>query len=200
VIRILCRITADETVYKDNTQAMKAFTPLAELLLDKKKPGQHNEAMMELGATLCTKANPQCSICPLATACKAKGMEPEKLPQKAARKIKKETIDRAWVEKEGRILLHRANGKSRRLSGILELPQLELLNKTAVSLKKSGQSPFVTRKRGISNSHITEPIWKLSGDMVPDHPDLEWIALKKLNEATLSGPHKRWINEILKHG
>ena len=197
VIRILCRLTADETIYKDNTQAMKAFTPLASLLLDTKHPGRHNEAMMELGATLCTKANPQCGVCPLAKCCKAKGNEPERLPRKAARKIKLEIVDRAWIEKDGMLLLHRANGNSRRLSGILELPTLELLGSSAIVQKELCNSPIVTRKRGISNSQITEPIWNLSTQSVAKQTDLQWIDLNKLEMATLSGPHKRWIQEIL---
>jgi len=198
VIRILCRLTADETIYKDNTQAMKAFTPLASLLLDSRHPGRHNEAMMELGATLCTKANPQCGICPLAKGCKGKGNEPEKLPRKAARKIKLETVDRAWIRQHGKLLLHLANGTSRRLSGILELPRLELVNASATALIKEGVAPMVIRKRGISNSQITEPIWNLSDTIIETIAGLKWVNIDQLDKATLSGPHKRWIKEILK--
>lgn len=198
VIRILCRLTADETVFKDNSQAMKAFTPLAALLLDTNHPGRHNEAMMELGATICTKGNPQCGICPLANGCKGKGNEPEKLPRKAARKTKLETVDRAWIRQNGKLLLHLANGTSRRLSGILELPTLDLVNESAVALKKQGKAPMVIRKRGISNSQITEPIWNLSENIIENDPELKWVDLDQLDKATLSGPHKRWIREILK--
>ena len=197
VIRILCRLTADHTCYKDNAQAMKVFTPLANVLLDKKEPGAHNEAMMELGATLCTKANPQCQVCPLAMGCLAKDDKPETLPKKVARKMKLETVDRAWVLTDKHLLLHKANGSSRRLSGILELPALEMLGTSNKALKKQGKSPFVTKKRGISNSQITEPIWQLSEVSVIDHPDLVWMDRDQLDSATLSGPHKRWIREIL---
>jgi A/G-specific adenine glycosylase len=65
------------------------------------------------------------------------------------------------------------------------------------ALKKQGQSPFLTKKRGISNSQITEPIWQLTGISVVDNPDLVWIDRDQLDSATLSGPHKRWIQEIL---
>ena len=197
VIRILCRLTADHTIYKDNTQAMKAFTPLADALLDHVEPGTHNEAMMELGATLCTKANPQCQVCPLALGCLAKDDKPESLPKKVAKKVKLETIDRAWVLTDKQLLLHKANDANRRLSGILELPALEMLGTSNRALKKQGQSPFLTKKRGISNSQITEPIWQLTGISVVDNPDLVWIDRDQLDSATLSGPHKRWIQEIL---
>lgn len=198
VIRILCRLTADETVYKDNNQAMKAFTPLANSLLDRKNPGRHNEAMMELGATVCTKANPNCSCCPLSQGCLAKDNNPESLPKKIAKKVKLETIDRAWVQNGNQLLLHKANGNSRRLSGILELPSLSALRTSAEVLKRQGQSPFITKKRGISNSQVTEPIWHLSEIDFEENADLIWIDRDHLESATLSGPHKRWIQEILK--
>jgi A/G-specific adenine glycosylase len=198
VIRILARLTADETLYNNNTKAMKAFTPLAEVLLDKEEPGHHNEAMMELGATLCTKANPQCSICPINSGCRAKGNQPERFPMKTPKKVKQETIHRAWLIKDDHLLLHRANGASKRLTGILELPRLEDLNLSDNKLSDFGQSPAATKRRGISNSQITEPIWKISeSHLFEKNDELEWVALNELGNATLSGPHKRWIKEIL---
>ena len=64
VIRILSRLICDETPLKDNAQALKRYTPIAEALLDTANPGLHNEAMMELGATVCTKRNPRCKRLP----------------------------------------------------------------------------------------------------------------------------------------
>lgn len=198
VIRILARLTADDTVYKDNAKAMKEFTPLAKILLDKQEPGRHNEAMMELGATVCTKANPQCEICPLSSGCQAKGDHPERFPFKAPKKVKLETVHRAWLVQDDNLLLHRANGMSKRLSGILELPRLTDLGIDEKALTDTGHSPIATKRRGISNSQITEPIWRISPDhTVKTHPELEWISLSDLTDATLSGPHKRWIQEIL---
>lgn len=196
VIRILCRLTADQTVYKDNAQAMKAFTPLANALLDPEEPGRHNEAMMELGATICTKTHPQCNACPLTIGCRAKGNQPENLPKKIAKKMKSETIHRAWVEEDGHLLLHQANSNSQRLSGIMELPALESIGHSAAALKAAGNSPFTTRRRGISNSQITEPIWRLSKSAIQETEGLAWLRFDELSAATLSGPHKRWIKEI----
>jgi len=133
----------------------------------------------------------------LALGCLAKDNKPESLPKKVAKKVKLETIDRAWVFTEKQLLLHKANGTSRRLSGILELPSLEMLGTSNQALKKQGQSPFLTKKRGISNSQVTEPIWQLTEVSIVDNPDLVWIDCNQLDSATLSGPHKRWIQEIL---
>jgi A/G-specific adenine glycosylase len=44
---------------------------LARTLLDPARPGDHNQAMMELGATVCLPANPVCDRCPVAAHCRA---------------------------------------------------------------------------------------------------------------------------------
>src|SRR3984893_3290933 len=44
----------------------------ADMLLDPKSPGDWNQAMMELGATLCTPRAPQCLLCPVAQFCRAR--------------------------------------------------------------------------------------------------------------------------------
>ena len=197
VIRILARLTADQTVFKDNNQAVKRLSPLAVLLLDENNPGRHNEAMMELGATVCTKLNPHCNSCPLAGGCKARSMQPEKFPYKRTQKRSVEKTPRAWVIENQRVLLHRANKESRRLTHILELPPLKLLDLTEDFLSESGQSPLKTKRRGISNSLVIEPIWEIQKMPPINHPDLEWHPLGELSKVTLSGPHKRWIQEML---
>ena len=52
VVRILARLTADETPYRDSSAAAKVYAPLADQLLNHDHPGDHNQAMMQLGATV----------------------------------------------------------------------------------------------------------------------------------------------------
>jgi A/G-specific adenine glycosylase len=47
----------------------------ADILLDREQPGDFNQAMMELGATICTPRAPQCALCPLNAFCKSRGAE-----------------------------------------------------------------------------------------------------------------------------
>ena len=49
VVRVLARVGGVRTRFKDTTTAAKSFTPLANALVDPKRPGDHNQAMMELG-------------------------------------------------------------------------------------------------------------------------------------------------------
>lgn len=83
VYRVLSRVFGICTPI-DSTEGKKQFTALAQDLLDKKNPGDFNQAMMDFGALICTPQSPRCLACPLAKICKARkeGMQ-EKLPVKA---------------------------------------------------------------------------------------------------------------------
>ena len=60
VVRILSRLVNDQKQYSNSSAAVKACSEQAQDLLDPTNPGDHNQAMMELGATICTKHNPKC--------------------------------------------------------------------------------------------------------------------------------------------
>jgi A/G-specific adenine glycosylase len=55
----------------DETVTKKQITELANEVLEKEHAGNHNEAVMELGATVCSPVNPTCSECPLQIGCNA---------------------------------------------------------------------------------------------------------------------------------
>ena len=86
VIRVLSRLCA----YTKDTRSSSARAELqqmAETLLVKGDAGSYNEAMMELGATVCLPMNPKCAVCPLASACLgAQSGCPTDYPVKAPRK------------------------------------------------------------------------------------------------------------------
>jgi len=63
------------------TQLDRQIKELAENLLDPDRPGDHNQAMMELGATICLPRNPLCLQCPVSQFCETKGEHPT--PQRA---------------------------------------------------------------------------------------------------------------------
>lgn len=70
VFRVISRVF-DLNTPIDSTQGKKEFQELADLLLDKKNPALHNQAIMEFGALQCVPQNPVCEICPLLTMCAA---------------------------------------------------------------------------------------------------------------------------------
>ncbi|KAK3566292.1 hypothetical protein QTP86_031030 [Hemibagrus guttatus] len=70
VTRVLCRVRA---IGADSSSAHVTDTlwKLADALVDPDRPGDFNQAVMELGATVCTPKNPQCAQCPVHTHCHA---------------------------------------------------------------------------------------------------------------------------------
>lgn len=71
VYRVLSRVfDINEPI--DSTKGQKTFQSLANELISKSHPGEHNQAIMELGALVCTPSNPDCESCPVQNMCLAK--------------------------------------------------------------------------------------------------------------------------------
>ena len=90
-------------------------------------PGDFNQAMMELGALVCTPKSPSCGACPLAAACAAhKNGCPEEFPVRAGRKTVPVRHVQAVVvtDGQGRVLLVQ-NKEGGLLKGLWELPAIE---------------------------------------------------------------------------
>jgi A/G-specific adenine glycosylase len=97
---------------------------LAAALVPADRPGDFNQALMELGATLCTPRAPDCGRCPLAARCRARALgEQERWPRSKARKpVPHETVETAVLRRrDGAVLLVRRplNGF---LGGLWEFP------------------------------------------------------------------------------
>jgi len=70
VYRVLSRLFGVKTPV-DSSTGKKEFYALAQMLLDRKNPGEFNQALMELGALQCLPAQPLCPGCPLSAKCHA---------------------------------------------------------------------------------------------------------------------------------
>jgi A/G-specific adenine glycosylase len=93
-------------------------------LLDPGRAGDSNQALMELGATLCTPRRPKCLLCPLAPGCRgAAAGDPERYPAaRVKRESEKQRLLVAVAERGGRVLLFRRPDDSELLAGTWELP------------------------------------------------------------------------------
>ena len=80
VKRILCRLR------KLKTTNDKDLWKIAYNIVDKENPFDYNQAMMDIGATICSPKNPKCEICPLTDICKGKE-EPTLYPTKKKRVV-----------------------------------------------------------------------------------------------------------------
>lgn len=196
VVRILARLTADATPYRDSASAAKAFAPLAAKLLPAANPGDHNQAMMELGATVCFRQNPLCLTCPVRKFCAAgQRGDPENYPRLAAKKMEQIAVTRVWIERNGSLLLHLSHQGARRFANIHELPTAE---QAGLPAAKAAAGKLLARKRrGITRYQITESIHQAAAPRRKPGAGLVWVPLNKLDSVTLSGPHRRWVQEIL---
>ncbi len=203
VVRILARLTNDDRAFKNNGEAVKAFTSTADAVLNTKTPGDHNQAMMELGATICQKGNPLCTVCSVVTFCAAAAAgSQEGIPNIQRKTIEQVKIDRLWIVQDGKLLLHRIPGDAKQLAGQYELPAT-----THFATKPKLGKALATKSRSITNKRIKETIYPLKSqpsvlssqvsDLSPQSPALHWIALDQLESITLSGPHRRWTKELL---
>ena len=198
VVRILARLTGDPTEFRNSSSAAKVFTPLADALVPVMSPGDHNQAMMELGATVCVRQGPRCEACPVRSFCAAaRSGAPEQFPRLAAKAIEQRSVVRIWCERRGALLLHRAAPGARRFAGIHELPAAGQLGLSELAAAKG--ELLTQQRRAITRFQITESIYAGNAPRGKPAPDLVWVPLAKLETITLSGPHRRWIREILAH-
>ncbi|HEX6959327.1 MAG TPA: A/G-specific adenine glycosylase [Ferrovibrio sp.] len=121
VERVLARLFAVETPLP---QAKPELRHLAERVTPQERPGDFAQAMMDLGATICMPKNPDCLLCPLRAACRARQQGcAESLPRKAAKAARPVRHTTAFLlqREDGAVLLRRRPPKGL-LGGMLEVP------------------------------------------------------------------------------
>ena len=199
VVRVLARLTATGRAFAAGGVAVKFFRTLAGELLDTKHPGEFNEAMMELGATVCLPRAPRCELCPLARWCAGcVSGKPERFPRIARKQTERRLVWRVWCERDGALLLHRAGAQSRRLAGLCELPTSARLGIAEKTLQS--KPTLLVRRRGITHHVIEERVVAVPDAgfaAAGDAGELLWVPLAELENTALSGPHRRWVREIL---
>ena len=124
VERVICRLAGwDEPGGKGAAPHRRRVGDMAFRLLDPKLPGDSNQAMMELGATVCLPRNPQCLVCPVANGCKTRG---EHRTRPRAPMTSRE-VACALVKSAGRtgaVLLERRPATETVMPGMWQLPVL----------------------------------------------------------------------------
>lgn len=126
VMRVLARLTADDTDVLSG-DGKKKFTAMAWKLTPEKDAGRFNQALMELGETICVpNGTPMCAECPLSSICEAYRMGcVSRLPvriKKTKRRIEERKVALVCVQSEPRrVLLHRRPSDGL-LADLWELP------------------------------------------------------------------------------
>lgn len=196
VVRVLARLFNYTQAFTSNGQAVKVFSTAAQELLDPVNSGDYNQALMELGATVCQKTKPNCEKCPVQSHCRAQkngSRYAASLPFIQRPVTEKVEIDRALVISKTEILLHRIPDNAPRLAGQYEIPNLQDLQ-----LKRPCQKPHSVKTRGIANQRIKENLFLLGHPTKASLPVAHhWIPLDQLQQITLSGPHRKWLKQLL---
>ena len=127
VERVLCRLAARPAGGRRKSDR-EVLLRLAASLLDRRRPGDSNQALMELGATVCTPRAPNCPACPLADGCQARARGAAESFPAADRRAPAERVRQlvAVVEEEGKFLLFRRSTAAGQLAGLWEFPAVEL--------------------------------------------------------------------------
>ena len=153
--RVLSRLLAfDETV--DTPQRLRKP---AEALIDRERPGDYNQALMDLGSGICTPRAPKCETCPVAAFCAARaGGDAEsypRLPPPIARREVEVTVVLAYLN--GRVLVRRRPSRGL-LAGLWEFPSFSE-GTLAEALPGARATGELTRARHV----FTHLVWNMRG-------------------------------------
>jgi A/G-specific adenine glycosylase len=134
VERVLARFSAEGEPVAKSAVRRRLFD-LARSFLAPGRPGDSNQALMELGATVCLPASPRCGSCPLADGCAARlagasARYPVRAKAPTPRRVRQLA---AIVEERGRLLLFRRPDDAGQLAGLWELPLVEARGRGAAT-------------------------------------------------------------------
>ena len=189
VFRVLSRYFADFTNVA-SLAGKKHFAYLANQLLDRQCPGTFNQAMMELGATVCLPKSPQCLLCPIAFGCQAKqqqrtGELPIKIIDRRTHKVDRLLY---WIQQGDAVLAWQRGVDSRLMPGFWELPETEQLP-NAITGKVVGAF-----RHGIT---IYDYRFKIAAAAVPAEVGLcRWLTAKDLQTLPLSTVFRKAVRVV----
>jgi A/G-specific adenine glycosylase len=188
IARLIARLS-DERLPIDSAPGQKKIWQRAAELLPSRRCADHNSALMDLGALICTPRNPKCGICPVNKFCRA--TSPERLPIKRQRpKMKRLTETHALVVRRNRILLQQS---SRRWRGMWILPPLNLDRFNRSGLKRSpvhaAAFPFTHHR--VTLKVFSEPALKI------DNRSQRWFPIREVGSIPIPSPHRRAIEQLL---
>jgi len=159
----------------------------AEALLDRRRPGDFNQAMMELGATICTPRAPKCLFCPLNSFCKARGAEQ---PLRGLVRKSRE-LNYALVRKNGSVLLVRRPVDAALMAGMWELPILS-------PEKVNGDLPFMRLRHSITDTDYRIAVFALAPEQLRNEPaPPRWFTRKQCKRLPLTGLTGKILRAVL---
>lgn len=204
LLRVLARLYGvDQDI--TSTAGKRTLTGLAETSIPEDRPGDFNEAMMDLGANICIPKHPRCGQCPLIEQCRAyQEKRTEQLPVKRPKAPQKEFAAACGLMiREGKFLLHKRPAKGM-LASMWEFPMvLEETEKEA----RQGLDELLQGKTGEvlwEHKHVfTHQIWTMKAYVLKEGivPEGEYafFSPEEWEQVPLAGPHAK-LAAFLKKG
>lgn len=181
VYRVLARVFNIHTP-TNSTSGIKEFQKLADNLISSENPGDYNQGLMELGATVCTPKKPDCNSCPLQSICIAQSKNSiGELPVKVKKlKIKNRYIKYYFIEQCNLFIMNKRTQKDI-WQNMYDFPFEEC--KTEKEHLNKGESNYLTEIIGVNK-------YQLKGSQTYKHKlshqwlNIEIQHLKILNNST----------------
>ena len=182
VKRVLARYVAQDD-YPGEPKVARQLWEVAERLTPQQRVNHYTQAMMDLGATLCTRSKPSCLLCPLKSGCRAHllGRETD-FPVPKPRKTlpRKRTLMPLLANHEGAILLYR-RPSSGLWGGLWSLPELDdlsaltlLAERHALTLQEHRELPGLTHT--FSHFQLAIEPWLIKVDSTVDSvAEADWL-------------------------
>jgi A/G-specific adenine glycosylase len=190
--RVLARLRAIETPLPAAKPALRA---LGEELTPPDRPGDFVQALMDLGATICTPRRPSCVLCPWRQSCQAlaRGIA-ESLPRKMEKPTRPSRTGIAFwvVDATGAVLLRRRPEKGL-LGGMIETPSTDWLSSPPSPEKARAAAPVTAEWRVLpglvrhvfTHFELTLTIWSARIDGAGDPALGLWVTPDRFGEVAL---------------
>ncbi|MGA8530477.1 MAG: A/G-specific adenine glycosylase [Acidobacteriaceae bacterium] len=165
----------------------------AEDLVDRQRPGDFNQAMMELGATVCLPRSPQCLVCPVREGCATRGEHAaprtkKMLSQKTALALVQR---RQWPRAE--VLLEQRPADASQMPGMWELPLLK-------EGQESESMQLLTVRHSITNTNYYVTVYGLTVNeqklLARSTGDRAWVPVLDLNDQPLTGLTRKILKRL----
>ncbi|HEU0004363.1 MAG TPA: A/G-specific adenine glycosylase [Terriglobia bacterium] len=212
VSRVLARLLKISGDPKSSAVQRRLWTA-AQQLLPAGRPGDFNQAVMELGATVCSPRQPRCLVCPWRQQCLARqhGLQ-ELIPEKAQRaKARRSLQATVVIRHRGRFLIVRRSSH-RLLRGFWEFPATELRQKgsaakmiSSVAVENYGLNlesvePLITIKHSITTRRIELQVFRanlaVGASSKMNDPDCRWVRLNDMGRYAFASASQRIVEEL----
>lgn len=198
-----------------STAAMETtYWSIAASLVDGPSPGDWNQAVMELGATVCTPREPRCDRCPVAASCRALALDQvAKFPAAKKRpEVRVIPVAVSWIARRNQVLLERRQPDGP-LRGVWDLPAAlvppRATSEGAIVSALASRHGIRVRSKGVllkarhsilATRLAIDVVEAATGAFVPRRAALRWASLDRLGEIPISGATAKIVRAVLDHG